>query len=78
MLTGIFDLGRQALLQLDPERAHEVTIAALERGLHPRDGMPDAPCLASALGSLRLANPLGIAAGFDKDRRLVVNRRPQD
>ena len=70
MLTGIFDLGRQALLQLDPERAHELTIAALERGLHPRDGIPDAPCLVSALGSLRLANPLGIAAGFDKDARV--------
>ena len=70
MLHALFDLGRQALLTLDAERAHELTIASLERGLYPRDGMPDAPCLASMLGSLRLTNPLGIAAGFDKDARV--------
>ena len=70
MLNGFFDLGRQALLQLDPERAHELTIAALERGLHPRENGPDAACLASVLGSVKLANPIGIAAGFDKDARV--------
>ena len=69
MLNGLFDLGRQALLTLDPERAHELTIASLERGIHPRETKLDAPCLASALGSLRLTNPIGIAAGFDKDAR---------
>ena len=70
MLNALFDLGRQALLTLDAERAHELTIASLERGLYPRDGRPDAPCLASTLGPLRLTNPLGIAAGFDKDARV--------
>ena len=67
MLNSLFDLGRQALLQLDPERAHELTIAALERGVHPRDTGFDAPALAASLGPLRLTNPIGIAAGFDKD-----------
>ena len=70
MLNSLFDLGRQALLQLDPERAHELTIAALERGVHPRDTGFDAPALAASLGPLRLTNPIGIAAGFDKDARV--------
>ncbi len=70
MLNALFDLGRQALLNLDPERAHEMTIAALERGVHPRDFQPDPPCLAASLGPLRLSNPIGIAAGFDKDARV--------
>ena len=70
MLNTLFDLGRKALLQLDPERAHELTIAALERGVHPRDSGFDPPVLAASLGGLRLTNPIGIAAGFDKDARV--------
>ena len=70
MLDAIFDMGRQALLSLDPERAHELTLASLERGVHPRGTGPDAPCLAGTLGALRLPNPIGMAAGFDKDARV--------
>ena len=70
MLNSLFDLGRQALLSLDAERAHELTIATLEKGLYPRTQIVDAPCLKSSLGTLQLTNPLGIAAGFDKDARV--------
>jgi dihydroorotate dehydrogenase len=70
MLTSLFDLGRQALLNLEPERAHEITIAALEKGLYPRDTTPAAPVLRTSLGGLVLPNPVGIAAGFDKDARV--------
>lgn len=70
MLNGLFDIGRKALLALDPERAHEITIAALEKGAFPRDATGDAPALACQLGNLALSNPLGIAAGFDKDARV--------
>ena len=70
MLNSLFDLGRQALLNLDPERAHELTIASLERGLHPRSSGQDTAALGSTLGALRLPNPIGIAAGFDKDARV--------
>lgn len=70
MLNALFDLARPALLAFDPERAHELTLRSLEKGLHPRDTTPDQPVLAARLGSLRLPNPLGIAAGFDKDARV--------
>ncbi len=70
MLNSLFDLGRQALLALDPEKAHEMTIASLERGLYPRETNPDPVCLAASLGGLKLSNPIGIAAGFDKDARV--------
>ena len=70
MLNALFDVGRQALLQLDPERAHEITIGALEKGLHPRCTVGNPAELQCRLGDLVLPNPIGIAAGFDKDARV--------
>ena len=70
MLSGLFDLGRQALLAIDPEKAHEVTMASLERGIYPRGQRGDPACLEVSLVGLTLSNPLGIAAGFDKDARV--------
>ena len=70
MLSGLFDLARPLLFALDPEHAHEATLKSLELGMYPRAEGPDDPALASMLGSLRLPNPVGIAAGFDKDARV--------
>jgi dihydroorotate dehydrogenase len=70
MLRALADLVRPALFALDPERAHELTLLSLERGLYPRDAERDDPILASTLGALQLPNPVGIAAGFDKDGRV--------
>jgi len=61
---------RPLLFALDPERAHGLTIAALAAGLGPRGG-PDDPLLATTLAGLALPNPLGLAAGFDKDARVM-------
>ncbi len=69
MLNVLFDLARPALFALDPEQAHELTLRSLEIGLHPRDTRADDPALRSKLGALSLSNPIGIAAGFDKDAR---------
>ncbi|MEM0899831.1 MAG: quinone-dependent dihydroorotate dehydrogenase [Pseudomonadota bacterium] len=61
-------LGREALFSLEPERAHRIGIKALASGLLPkpspvvRDGR-----LATTLAGLSFANPVGVAAGFDKD-----------
>lgn len=70
MLRGLAELVRPALLALDPEQAHEITLKSLERGLYPSDAGNDDPILASRLGTLSLPNPIGIAAGFDKDARV--------
>ena len=60
---------RPVLFRLDPERAHDLTLAALATGLGPR-GRPDEPILATTVAGLALPNPLGLAAGFDKDARV--------
>jgi dihydroorotate dehydrogenase len=66
----VFELARPLLLALDPERAHALTLAALEAGLYPRPAAADEPSLSVAVWGLSLPNPLGVAAGFDKDGRV--------
>ena len=55
------------LSRLDAEDAHRLAIRALKSGLLPRDRRPDPLSLrVEALGR-RLPNPIGLAAGFDKN-----------
>ena len=63
----LFDLARPFLHSLDPERAHGLTIAALKAGVHPRQGSTDPESLRARVFGLDFPNPLGIAAGFDKN-----------
>jgi len=51
----------------DPERAHRLAITALRLGLAGRDAQPDDPALQVHTLGLRFRNPIGLAAGFDKD-----------
>ncbi len=60
-------LGLAALHRLDPERAHGLSLRALRTGLVPLRGPVTGPRLATDLAGLRLVNPVGLAAGFDKN-----------
>ena len=55
---------------LDPERAHELTLRALEANLVPAQPRVDEPSIAIELFGRRLDNPVGLAAGFDKNARV--------
>jgi dihydroorotate dehydrogenase len=55
------------LRRLDPERGHEVALLALRLGLGGRDMSPDDPALAVEVLGRRFVNPIGLAAGFDKN-----------
>jgi dihydroorotate dehydrogenase len=54
------------LRRIDPERAHRLALAALKAGLIAHL-TPDPPILAQTLFGLAFPNPVGLAAGFDKD-----------
>lgn len=56
---------------LSPECAHGVAIWALKNGLAGRANEPDDPLLATRLWHLSFANPIGLAAGFDKDAEVM-------
>lgn len=65
-MIGLFDrLARPLLRLLDPETAHRLTIRALK--LLPKSPPDDDPRLAVRVFGLNFANPVGIAAGFDKN-----------
>jgi dihydroorotate dehydrogenase len=70
MANILYKLARPALHLLDPERAHRVTIRALQFGLawtrQPRQQADD-PILRTSVWGLDFPNPIGLAAGFDKD-----------
>ena len=61
----LFELARPALFALAPETAHRTTIAALK--FAPRKRPPARGPLATEVAGLSFPNPVGMAAGFDKD-----------
>ena len=56
---------------LSPESAHGVAIWALKNGLAGRVNEADDPLLATRVWNLSFANPIGLAAGFDKDAEVM-------
>lgn len=60
-------VGLTALRRIDPETAHGLALRALNAGLGPRSGPVTSPRLSTELAGLQLPNPVGLAAGFDKN-----------
>ncbi len=60
---------RAGFFLLDPETAHEASLRALEAGIYPRPCKPDSARLGQTLFGLNFPNPIGVAAGYDKDAR---------
>jgi len=57
---------------IDPECAHGLALRALSLGLVGRDRSPDDPVLAITVFGQSFRNPLGLAAGFDKNAAAVL------
>ena len=60
-------LGLGLLHRFDPERAHGLALNALRAGLAPLSGLVTSDRLATSIAGLALTNPVGLAAGFDKN-----------
>lgn len=60
-----------ALSRLDAEAAHGLAIRALKIGLLPGDRRADAASLATKVWGRSLPNPIGLAAGFDKNAEVA-------
>jgi dihydroorotate dehydrogenase len=67
MLSFVTSAALPALRLLDPERAHSIAIWAVSRGLVPSASTPDPPALGVTCLGWRFTNPIGLAAGFDKN-----------
>ena len=66
----MFKIARSLLSMINAERAHELSLRVLEAGLYKRGSRSDHPCLRINIMGLDFPNPIGIAAGFDKDARV--------
>lgn len=59
------------LRRMDPERAHGLSIRALALGLAPTPGPVTSARLRTEVAGLVLPNPVGLAAGYDKNAEAV-------
>jgi len=66
-LTGFERLGLAALHRFDPETAHGLSLTALRLGLAPMPGPVTSPRLKTQVAGMELLNPVGLAAGYDKN-----------
>lgn len=64
--------GLCALHRLDPETAHSLSLRALSAGLVPLPGAFTTSRLRTGLAGLDLPNPVGLAAGYDKNATAVA------
>lgn len=56
---------------MDPETAHQMTLRGLRSGMMPCPVRVDHPCLKTVLWDRTFPNPLGLAAGFDKNGEVI-------
>ena len=67
MTTLLENIGMRVLRSMDPETAHGMALRALQMGLGPKAGPFTSSRLATTVAGLTLPNPVGLAAGFDKN-----------
>ena len=70
-MSVLQSIGMRALRSVDPEAAHGLAIKALKMGLVPSAGMLTSPRLKTTLAGMDIPNPLGLAAGFDKNAEVL-------
>jgi dihydroorotate dehydrogenase len=74
MLSDFIDpyrLARPMLFRMDPEKAHELALAMLKNGLPVKTAPDIDPVLRIKVAGLDFANPIGLAAGFDKQAEVM-------
>src|SRR5271168_1531288 len=67
MLAHFVSAALPALRLLDPEWAHALALRGLSWGLAPGPYEPDHPALGISVLGRQFSNPIGLAAGFDKN-----------
>ncbi len=66
-MSGLETLGLKLFHRLDPERAHDLSLKSLRLGLGPSISPPTSTELQTDLAGMTLPNPVGLAAGYDKN-----------
>ncbi len=72
MKATLQKIGLPLMHLLDPEVAHGLSIKALKMGMVPTPGPVTSLRLATTLAGMVLPNPVGLAAGFDKNAEAIA------
>ncbi|MBO0141193.1 quinone-dependent dihydroorotate dehydrogenase [Agrobacterium sp. Ap1] len=67
MIGRLAGIASRSLFVFDPEIAHNLSIAALKTGISPVCPPRPDPRLAQTVAGIRFENPVGLAAGYDKN-----------
>lgn len=70
-MSLIETIGLKVLHRFDPETAHGLSLRALKAGLAPLSGPVSSDRLATDVAGLAFPNPVGLAAGYDKNAEAV-------
>ncbi|MFK7938854.1 MAG: quinone-dependent dihydroorotate dehydrogenase [Roseovarius sp.] len=70
-MTPLEKLGLGVLHRFDPETAHTLALRALSLGLTLKPGPVTSKRLRCTVAGLELPNPVGLAAGFDKNAQAL-------
>ena len=65
-------LALAAMHRIDPEAAHGLSVKALTMGLAPAPGPVTSARLKTTLAGIELPNPVGLAAGYDKNAEALA------
>ncbi|WP_460274030.1 quinone-dependent dihydroorotate dehydrogenase [Celeribacter sp. ULVN23_4] len=63
--------GMVMLRRLDPETSHKLALTALRAGLAPLPGPVTSSRLETTFAGMKMPNPVGLAAGFDKNAEAI-------
>lgn len=71
-MLGLYKLARPVLFKLEPEKAHRMTLKIMKSGLMPVPPRIKASELEQQIWGLTFPNPVGLAAGFDKNAEVIA------
>jgi dihydroorotate dehydrogenase len=71
VFSRAYALARPILHRLDPEQAHHLMLLALRTSLVRGAAETDDPVLKTRVFGIDFPNPIGLAAGFDKDAEAI-------
>lgn len=70
-MPTLFEVTKPFFHALDPETAHRASILAMKTGLAPKFPAIDDPRLKMTVWGRTFKNPVGLAAGFDKNAEVI-------
>lgn len=71
-MPSLYAVARPFFKMVQPETAHGLTLWALRKGLAGKAHIPAHPSLTQELWGRKFPNPVGLAAGFDKDAEAIA------